>query len=307
MLSEPMKANLALLREGALPADATWRERREAYDSLIEAFPALPAVAREDAQFGGVSGFRYMPPGGDETRAIVYFHGGGYCIGSEKSHEMIVTRLAAGAGCPVWFPLYRLAPEHRFPTPVEDCIAAWRGFAQAGLDPARIGFAGDSAGGGLTFIVAQAARDRGAALPGCCVAVSPWTDMEGEGTWREGDPERDAFLTPGELDALIDGFLDGDANRRDPLASPIHGEFHGLPPFMIQASRSELLYDDAMRLAKALEDAGNPPVLELAEEGTPHVWHHMAPDVPEAVAAIDSAAAFLKRGMGGDPAPGDRR
>ncbi len=298
MLSDAMKTCLAMLGEGSLPAEATWRERRESYDSLNEAFPALPEVVREDAGFGGVAGLRYVPPGADMTRAIVYFHGGGYCIGSQKSHEMIVTRLAAGAGCPIWFPLYRLAPEHRFPVPVEDCIAAWRGFAEADPDPARTGFAGDSAGGGLVFIVAQAARERGMALPGCCVAISPWTDMEGEGTWREGDPGRDAFLLPEELEVFVEGFL-GDADRRNPLASPIHGDFSGLPAFLIQASRSELLYHDAMRLAKALEDAGNPPVLELAEEGTPHVWHHMAPDVPEAVAAIGSAAAFLKRRTGG--------
>ena len=90
---------------------------------------------------------------------------------------------------------------------------------------------------------------------------------------------------------FIDGFL-GDADRRDPRASPIHGSFEGLPPYLIQASRSELLYDDALRLAEALEKASNPPVHELAEEGTPHVWHHMVPDVPESAAALERAAAM---------------
>ena len=71
MLSKQMTANLKLLAEGSLPADATWQERRESYDSLGEAFPALPEVRREDAEFGGVRGIRYVPPGADETRAIV--------------------------------------------------------------------------------------------------------------------------------------------------------------------------------------------------------------------------------------------
>ncbi|MBN34100.1 MAG: alpha/beta hydrolase [Rhodospirillaceae bacterium] len=293
MLSREMQANLALLSEGSLPAEATWKERRESYDSLSEAFPPLPEVVVERVDLGGVPGLRYAAANSDESRAVFYLHGGGYCIGSEKSHAMIVTRLAEGAGCPVWFPLYRLAPEHRFPVPIEDCITAWKALVDQGVDSGRTGLAGDSAGGGLTFIVAQAARDRGLALPACCVAISPWTDMEGHGTWRDGDPDRDAFLLPGELEMFIDGFL-GDADRRDPRASPIHGAFEGLPPYLIQASRSELLYDDALRLAEALEKASNPPVLELAEEGTPHVWHHMVPDVPESAAALERAAAYLR-------------
>ena len=172
------------------------------------------------------------------------------------------------------------------------------GFAELGADPERVGFAGDSAGGGLVFSVSQAARDRGMALPKCCVALSPWTDMEGTGTWRAGDPERDVFLSPGELEMLVDGFLAG-ADRRDPLAAPIFGSFEGLPPFLIQASRSELLYDDAVRLAGALERANNPPLLELAEEGTPHVWHHMVPDVPEAVRSLGNAGAYVRHLTGG--------
>ena len=293
MISKQMKAKLSLLAEGSLSADATWRERRQAYDSLGEMFATLPGVRREDVEFGGIKGLRYVPPVADETRAIVYFHGGGYCIGSHKSHEMIITRLASMAGCPLWFPLYRLAPEHVFPVPVEDCISAWRGIVELDIKPHRVGFAGDSAGGALAFSVTQAARDRGMALPGCCVAFSPWTDMEGVGTWRAGDPQRDAFLSTEELDMFVDGFL-ADADRRDPLAAPLFGSFAGLPPFLIQASRSELLYDDAVRLAEALERAGNPPLLELAEEGTPHVWHHMVPDVPEAVRSLDNAAAYLR-------------
>ncbi|MBT6202460.1 MAG: alpha/beta hydrolase [Rhodospirillaceae bacterium] len=295
MLSDAMKANLVLLSEGALPAEATWQERREAYDSLSEVFPGLPEVRCEEIDLGGVPGLRYIPPGADESRAIFYMHGGGYCIGSQKSHAMIVTHLAVEAGCPVLFPLYRLSPEHPFPVPAEDCIQAWKAALEQGLDPARTGFAGDSTGGGLVFVVSQAARDRGLALPACVVAISPWTDMEGTGTWRSGDPERDAFLTPGELDMFVEGYLGPDGNRRDVLAAPIHGSFHGLPPFLIQASRTELLYDDAVSLAAALEEAGNAPVLELAGEGTPHVWHHMVPDVPESVASIKSAGAFLTR------------
>lgn len=293
MPSQEMFDKVTLLAEGAMPAEATWQERREAYDSLLEVFPALEDVTIEKVVMGGVPGLRYCAPDSDESRALLYFHGGGYCIGSERSHAMIVTRLAHIVGCPIWFPLYRLAPEHPFPVPAEDCIAFWKGMLDEGIAAPRTGFAGDSTGGGLVFVVAQAARDRGIALPAACVSICPWTDMEGDGTWRDGDPERDAFLTPGELEMFVEGYLGG-ANLRHPLAAPVYGEFGGLPPFLVQASATELLYDDAVRLAAGLEAAGNPAELEIAEPGTPHVWHHMVPDVPEALASIRSAGAFIK-------------
>ena len=294
MPSQEMFDKVALLAEGSLPAEASWQERRESYDSLLEVFPAMEDVASEPITMGGVPGLRFRATDSDDSRALLYFHGGGYCIGSERSHAMIVTRLVHAAGCPVWFPLYRLAPENRFPVPAEDCIAFWQGMLEAGISARHTGFAGDSAGGGLVFVVAQAARDRGMAMPSTCVAISPWTDMEGEGTWRAGDPERDAFLMPGELEMFIEGYLGG-TNLRHPLASPIYGGFEGLPPFLIQASATELLYDDAIRLAAALESAGNPAELDIAEPGTPHVWHHMVPDVPESLTAIRNAGSFIKR------------
>jgi monoterpene epsilon-lactone hydrolase len=294
MPSQEMFDKVALLTEGSLPASATWQQRRESYDSLVEVFPAMDDVESTKVVAGGVPGLRFAAADSDPDRAVVYFHGGGYCIGSERSHAMIVTRLVHAAGCPVWFPLYRLAPEHPFPVPAEDCIAFWEGMLNDGADPERTGFAGDSAGGGLVFIVAQQAAERGLRLPSSCVAISPWTDMEGEGTWLAGDPERDAFLKPGELEMFVQGYLGG-ANRRHPLAAPVFGEFAGLPPFLIQASATELLYDDAIRLAAALERAGNPAELDIVEPGIPHVWHHMVPDVPEALTSIRKAGAFIKQ------------
>lgn len=294
MISPQMQEQIAVLTQSVTPLDATWPERRASYDALGEVYPALAEVAREETMLGGVPAVRFVPPGVDEDRAILYFHGGGYCIGSTASHAMIVTRLARAAGCPLYFPLYRLAPEHRFPVPVEDCLAAWQGLIDLGVDPARVAFAGDSAGGGLCFSIMQMARDKGITLPACAVAISPWSDMEGEGTWRAGDPQRDAFLLPQELQLFVDDFLDG-RNLRHPMAAPMYGAMNGLPPVLIQVSASELLYDDAVRLAAGIEKAGGSVEMQVAEEGTPHVWHHMVPDVPESVEAIEAAGAFAAR------------
>lgn len=294
MISPQMQEQLAILAQSVTPLDATWPERRAAYDMLGEVYPALPEVAQEETELGGVPAIRFVPPGVDQGRAVLYFHGGGYCIGSVKSHAMIVSRLAKASGCPLWFPLYRLCPEHPFPAFLEDCVAAWGGLLDRGVDPNGVAFAGDSAGGGLCFSVMQAARDRGMALPACAVAISPWTDMEGQGTWRAGDPARDAFLLPQELELFVDGTLGG-MNLRHPAAAPVFGSFDRLPPVLIQVSPTELLYDDAVRLAAAQEAAGGTVELQVAEEGTPHVWHHMVPDVPESVEAIEEAGAFVAR------------
>jgi len=294
MISPQMQEQIAVLTQAVTPLDATWPERRAAYDALGEVYPALDDVKREEIDLGGVPTVRFVPPGVDEDRAILYFHGGGYCIGSTRSHAMIVTRLAKAAGCALYFPLYRMAPEHRFPVPVEDCFTAWQGLLLRGIAAEKVAFSGDSAGGGLCFSIMQMARERGVALPACAAALSPWSDMEGEGTWRAGDPERDAFLLAQELELFVDGFLGG-MNLRHPMAAPMYGPLDRLPPVLIQASASELLYDDALRLAAGIEAAGGQVEMQVAEEGTPHVWHHMVPVVPESVEAIEEAGAFMAR------------
>lgn len=294
MISPQMKEQIAVLTQSVTPLEATWPERRAAYDALGEVYPALEDVQREEVDLGGVPAVRFVPPGVDSERAILYFHGGGYCIGSTRSHAMIVTRLARAAGCALYFPLYRMAPEHRFPVPVEDCLAAWQGLLAQGMAAERVAFSGDSAGGGLCFSIMQMARERGIAVPGCAAALSPWSDMEGEGTWRSGDPARDAFLLPQELELFVEGFLGG-MNLRHPMAAPMYGPLGRLPPVLIQVSASELLYDDAVRLAAGIEAAGGRVEMQVSEEGTPHVWHHMVPVVPESVEAIEAAGAFIAR------------
>jgi monoterpene epsilon-lactone hydrolase len=294
MISPQMQEQIAILTQSVTPLEATWPERRAAYDALSDVYPALPDVVRDEIELGGVPTVRFTPPGVDGARAILYFHGGGYCIGSTRSHAMIVTRLAKAAGCTLYFPLYRLAPEHDFPVPVEDCFSAWQGLLATGMAPERVAFCGDSAGGGLCFSIMQMARDRGVALPACAAAISPWSDMEGQGTWRAGDPTRDAFLLPQELELFVEGFIGG-SNLRHPLAAPMYGAMDRLPPVLIQVSASELLYDDAVRLAAGIEASGGSVETQVAEAGTPHVWHHMVPDVPESVEAIETAGAFMAR------------
>ncbi len=291
MPSPELERYKKILAEAVLPEDATMAERRVSYDELGDEFPGDDSVTANRTALGGVPGWQFDPPNADPDRAILYFHGGGYAMGSTKSHIMIVTRLAKAAGCRLFFPEYRLAPEHLFPAAIDDCVEAYRALVQEMGDSRRIAFAGDSAGGGLVFAVMLRLRDEGLPLPACGVAISPWCDMEGEGTWRAGDPDRDAFLSVGELEVFVETYLNGD-NLRHPYVAPHHGDLSGLPPILIQVGDTELLLDDARSLADGMTAAGSTAVLEI-EEGAPHVWHHLAPEVPEANAALARAGAFI--------------
>ena len=142
------------------------------------------------------------------------------------------------------------------------------------------------------FSVMLRAREEGLPLPSCGWSVSPWADMEGRGTWRAGTPGRDPLLSVGELDYFIDVYLNG-KNLRHPGVAPIYGDLSGLPPVLIQVGGDEILLDDARTLARGMREAGSEVVLH-EEKGAAHVWHHMVPDVPEAVAAIEQGAEFIR-------------
>ena len=293
MPSQQLVDATALLANLPMPDNPDIADFRASYDGFGELFESTPGVGVHDDRLGGVPCTRLVPGGTPDGRTVLFFHGGGYVLGSLRSHQMIVSRLASDANCTVWFPLYRLAPEHVFPAAVDDCLAAYEALLDSGVPAAKIAFAGDSAGGGLVFCTMIAARDKGLPLPACGWAISPWADMEGHGTWRAGDPNRDALLHVEELEFFVETYL-GDRNLRHPLAAPIHADLSGLAPIFIQAGTAELLLDDAKNLARLMRDAGSEVVLEL-EQDAAHVWHHMLPDVPEAVASMKQGAGFIRQ------------
>ena len=291
MPSQQLLDATELLAGLPMPNNPSIHDFRASYDGFGELFASEPSVSVHGDRLNDVPCARLEPDHPSEARTVLFFHGGGYVLGSLRSHQMIVSRLARDAKCRVWFPHYRLAPEHVFPAAIDDCLCAYEALLDTGVPAAEIGFAGDSAGGGLVFCTMIAARDKGLPLPACGWAICPWTDMEGHGTWRGGDPQRDALLHVEELDFFVQTYL-GDKNLRHRLAAPIHADLSGIPPVLIQAGTAELLLDDAKSLARVLREAGSEVVLEL-EEGAAHVWHHMLPEVPEAVASMERGAAFI--------------
>lgn len=233
-----------------------------------------------------------VPRSAADDGVILYLHGGGYVIGSIKSHRKMVEQIAEAAGCRALIIDYRLAPECEFPGAVEDAAAAYRWLMSTGYSPENIVIAGDSAGGGLTVAALVSLRDSGEPLPAAAVLLSPWTDLQVVGGSASSNARRDPMLDVNGLRVWA-GMYAGSHDPRAPLASPIHAELTGLPPMLIQVGSYEILLDDARRLADRAERDGVPVDLEVWE-GMWHVWQFFSPRVPESAEAIARIGEYCR-------------
>lgn len=237
------------------------------------------------------SGDEWLTNEAHPPRTILYQHGGGYYFCSPRSHRAITFRLAAQARASVLSLDYRLAPEHRFPAAVDDCIAAYRRLLDDGTPAPSIVLAGDSAGGGLALATLLALRDAGTPLPAAAVLFSPWTDLTCGGASMRTNEGRDPMYHAAVFPRVAAQYLGG-ADARHPYASPLFGEFAGLPPLLIQVGDTELLLDDSTRVAERARAAGVTVKLDVWRN-VPHIFQIWAPFMPEASAALKRAAAFI--------------
>jgi phosphinothricin tripeptide acetyl hydrolase len=271
---------------GASGSVAKERESLEKMSGLMSRrSPGQPAT------LNGVSGEWVFPETGDGGRTLLYLHGGGYALGSPLSHRDMVGGIADAAHARVFLADYRLAPEHPFPAAVDDAVAAYEGLLEAGVDPAKLCIAGDSAGGGLTVATLVALRDRKLPLPAAGICISPWADLTCSSGSMTSMAEADPMLRPDALRWMGGLYLNGQ-DPKSPLASPVYADLKGLPPLLIQVGTEEALYDDAITLSRVARDAGVDATLEVWE-GMMHVWHLMAKLVPEGRQAIQVIGAFV--------------
>lgn len=268
---------------------------RQAYDELGAALPADPETRWEPADLGGIGGpyseWQWWD-GVDDDRVLLYFHGGGYVVGSPPTWRCFAGRLSRQANVRLLNFDYRLAPEHPFPAAVEDAVAAYRELLEQGRAPEKIAFGGDSAGGALGVTVMTVLRDAGEPLPACHLALCPWADVS-NGAASLGDPavEDPNPELPALAAAMAESFLGG-ADPLDPRASPLFADLAGLSPIQVEVSGRDGIRDDALRLAAALGEAGVEVEVDLCE-GAIHGYHMFAPETPEATAGTTRLAAFL--------------
>jgi monoterpene epsilon-lactone hydrolase len=251
--------------------------------------PIPKTVDAEPRTLGGIAGEWLTPAQSVPRGTLLYLHGGGYFACSPQTHRPITTGLA-GRGLQVFVPHYRLAPEHPFPAAIEDAVAAYRGMLATGIPAEDITIAGDSAGGGLTMATLLSLRDAGDPLPAAALLFSPWTDLAATGASLVTNDKRDAMFNGDGIARGAEPYLAG-TDPRNPLASPIYANLHGLPPILIHAGSYEVLLDDSTRLAERIGAAGGTVTMRTWPV-VPHVWQ-LFRFVPEARESLDEAAAFL--------------
>ncbi|MGI9644460.1 MAG: alpha/beta hydrolase [Ilumatobacteraceae bacterium] len=274
----------------ALGAEASLEERREAMDR-IDRMPRPRKVDYVDTTVGGVEAIVATPTRGEPERDILYLHGGGYIIGSPRSHIALAARLAKRSAARVTVIDYRLAPEHPYPAAIEDCLAAYRALVEH-TDPALVTIAGDSAGGGATLATLVALRDAGDTLPACGYLLSPWTDLTASGESYRSKAIADPMIDGDMIEATAVQYA-ADTPLDDPGVSPLFADLHGLPPLLIQTGSEEVLLSDSTDLAERATATGVDVQLDV-REGMWHVYQAFAGLMPEATEALIDAATFIR-------------
>ena len=289
--SNELNTVLDMIRKRTEEVRNTTDDERLSYERVMANLLIDDDIATSRVGANGVPSEWISAPESASDRVILYLHGGGYVIGSVRTHRALVSHLARAAKSRVLALDYRLAPEFPFPAPVEDAISSYRWLLSQGISPEKISIAGDSAGGGLVISALVALKNVGEPLPSAGICISPWVDMEATGGSYTSNAEADPSVSRSRILKMAETYMDG-KNPRAPLASPIHADLSGLPPLMIQVGGIEVLLDDSNMLKSAAEAANVSVNMEIWDH-MPHVWHHYAPILPEAREAIGKIGEFL--------------
>lgn len=276
------ETSLPTVRASAAKTSKMFGKLPKGIQSVPVAFGDLPAEWIELAE-------------ADTDSVILYFHGGGYILGSIEAHRGIVAKFVKGSGSRALLFGYRLAPEHRFPAALNDSVVAYQWLLSEGISPSQIVFAGDSAGAGLCLATLLALRDREIPLPAAAVALSPYTDMKHTGESLRTNAAK--CLSPTDSWFVCANHYLGGHDPGDPYASPLYGDLRGLPPLLIYVGGDETLRDDSVRYARKAKEAGVDVTLRVGE-GMCHCYPACAPIFPEATQAMEEICAFIKMHQG---------
>jgi len=266
--------------------------------------PSLPKVINTSVPgaFGPVDIRIYDPRGtGQPMPALIYFHGGGWIIGDLETEDQSLRKLALGSGVGIVSVKYALAPEHKFPEPVEDCMAVSRWLRTEGegmgLDTNRLGLGGGSAGANLAMATALSLRDAGdnwvQFLQFFYGVFSSDTNTESYRQYGTG-----AYgLDKKAMDFFLSLYLNHSTEKAHPLVSPLMADLKGLPPVFLTIAGADPLRDDSRMMADHLKRA-DVSVEAIEYPGVLHGFTLMADEVDAAKKAWDDAASALKQALG---------
>jgi acetyl esterase len=287
-----------------LPIDVA----RAQYEARIAVMaPAAEVAAIRESAIDGPGGRLrlrvYTPHGTGPFPLLIFFHGSGFVLCSLDTHNGMCRNLCPGAGCVVVSVDYRLAPEHKFPSGIEDCLHAtcWAALhaVELSADPSRIAVAGDSAGGNMAAVAALRVRDEGG--PSLCgqLLLYPVTDYHTPGTPSYAENAEGYGLTRDTMDWFWAHYLTDASQGAHPHASPLRApDLSGLPPALVITAEYDPLRDEGEFYAEKLKETGVPAVL-TRYDGVNHGFMFWVGIVDKAGAAMNEACDWLRRVFAG--------
>lgn len=265
---------------------------RARFERAAPKVPFWYGIRSTPATVGGVPGEWVETNRSAEDRVLLYVHGGGWFMGSPRSHRSIVAELVRASTVRGLTLDYRLAPEHPYPAALDDCLSAYEGLLTSGIAPERIVLAGDSSGGNLALALLLRVRDAGRPLPSATVLLSPITDLTLSGASHKSRKSVDPYLAGVSLKPIIEQYVPA-GDELGPYLSPLLADLRGLPPMLVHVGDHEVLRDDAVRLGECAAAAGV-ECRVVVWPGMMHVFHSTAPFLPDARRAIREVADFIR-------------
>jgi acetyl esterase len=291
---------------GYYPPLPELRQQLQTMVSLMdEPAPKLPRI--EDVSISGPAGAigaRVYDPaeaGAPPRPVVAYFHGGGWVQGDLETHHGLCARIAQRSGALVVALDYRLAPEHKFPAAVEDCVAAYRWLrshaGDLGGDPARVGLAGDSAGGNLSAVVSQLAARAGEPVPVCQALIYPAVDFALD-TPSHRELEDGHVIPRDRILWYMEQYLRDEADRADLRASPLRAtDLAGQPPTLVITAGFDPLRDEGQAYAERLRAAGV-DVVHREYSGQIHAFVSLTRAIPQGLACTLEIGDYLRQCLG---------
>lgn len=277
---------------GCWRRDTTVAQRRADWDEL---FNAQGDAEVQSVNAAGVPCQWVTAPGARADRVVVYFHGGGFQLGSLASHRELMACISAAAGARVLGVGYRLAPEHRYPAALEDALTAYGWLRSQGVEAGRMAVAGDSAGGGLGLSLLLALHRRGEPLPVAYWGLSAWTDLTASGESYQSRALLDPIHQQAMIVAMARNYLGDAGDPEDPLASPLFAapeELAVLPPMLLQVGERETVVSDSEAFVRKAASAGARAELQIWPEMI-HVFQQFPDVLAQARSALADGGRFL--------------
>ncbi len=256
-------------------------------------YPVPRGIQYHDGNLGRLKALWIKPLNlKEESRIGLYLHGGGYTLCDRYTHKSMVGKLAKEAGIQMVIPEYGLAPEHQFPSGLNDCYHAYESLLELGYQPRHIFIGGDSAGGGLTLGVLQMIRSASMQMPAAAFCISPWANLFCNSDDMEERYKKDPMIDPLKLRMMAE-FYAKPSDFGNPLVSPIFADFSGFPPLQIMVGSYEVLLDDAEKVAENARNHGVQVHFKSWKKQI-HVWTYYWVILPEARQALREIGDFIK-------------